>query len=199
MTKCKCIFLDRDGVINYEGRSRNNPKGYMWSMADLYLLPGAIIGVALLNEMGYKTIGITNQSGVGRGLFTEEFVNNVHTVINTRMARGDAHIDDWFFCPHHPTEALGKYKIECDCRKPKPGMIFSAAKKYNINILKSYLIGDGIADIKAAWYAGVKPILVLTGNGEKTLDYFSDKELSKIVYIGQDLLDAAQWIYNKEI
>lgn len=195
----RCVFLDRDGVINLERRVVSNPKGFMWSMNDLYLLPGSIFGVALLNEMGYKVIVVTNQSGVGRGLFTEQFVDDVHTKINKMMARGDATINDFYYCPHHPTEAKEKYKIECDCRKPKPGMIFSAAKKWNIDLKQSYFVGDSIRDIECGWNAGVKPILVLTGNGKKTLDHFSNKELSKIEYIGQDLLGAAQWIYNKSI
>lgn len=193
----KAIFLDRDGTINIECRSKSNPKGFMWNMKDLYLIPGSIFGIALLNEMGYKTIVITNQSAVGRGIVTEGFVDDVHKEIDKRIARGNAVIDGYYYCPHHSTEAIGKYKKVCFCRKPAPGMVFSAAKKYNICLADSYFIGDGVRDIECAWNAGVRPILVLTGNGEQTLASFSEKERNKIVVV-QDLLDAAQWLYNNK-
>lgn len=191
----KAIFLDRDGTVIKESRTLDNPKGYMKSMDDLYLLPGSIFGVALLNEMGYKVIVITNQSVVGRGIVTEEFVDNVHKEIDRMLLRGGATIDDYCYCPHHPTEAVGKYKKVCSCRKPKPGMIFSAAEKNNIDLKQSYFIGDGVRDMECAWRGGVRPILVLTGNGEKTLATFSEKEKSKLEFIAQDLLDAAQYLY----
>ena len=193
----KAIFLDRDGTINAESRTLNNPKGYMWDMKDLYLIPGSIFGIALLNKMRYRVIVVTNQSGVGKGLFTEEFVNRVHRKIDEMLGRGDAHIDGYFCCFHHSTEAVGKYKKVCSCRKPAPGMVFSAAEKYDVDLKQSYFIGDSARDVLCSLKAGVRPILVLTGAGELTFDSFSEKEKAKLEYVAQDLLDAAQYIYSK--
>ena len=194
----KAIFLDRDGTINSGCRSESNPKGFMWSMRDLHLIPGAAFGINLLNNMNYKTIVISNQSGVGRGLFTEDFVDRVHERISNELALSNAYIDAYYYCPHHPTKALGKYKKVCDCRKPKSGMIFSATEKYNICLHDSYFIGDGVADIRCALNAKVKPILVFTGDGIYTINKLSMDELNKIEYVAQDLLDASQYIFNKE-
>ena len=195
--KNKAIFLDRDGTLNYENRNKLNPKGFMLDIKKLQLIIGSINAIRLLNEMNYKVIVITNQSGVGRGLFTEDFVNRVHEKIDKMLANGGVSIDGYYYCPHHPTEAKGKYKKICSCRKPAPGMIFTAAEEHNVDLSQSYFIGDGLRDMKCAWMVKVKPILVLTGNGEITFDTFSEKEKNKLEYVAQDLLDAAQYLYNK--
>jgi len=193
----KCVFLDRDGTINKENRTKNNPFGFMWDMSDLSLIKGVSKGIALLNKAGYKTVVITNQSGIARGFFNEGFVKKVHNEIDRRIAKKGAHIDRWYYCPHHPTCGMEKYKIECNCRKPKTGLVEKAVTELNISLENSFFVGDSLRDMETGWNSGIKTILVLTGNGKKTLKEISKEQKNKLNYIALDLLEACEWILNK--
>jgi len=193
----KCVFLDRDGTINKENRTKNNPFGFMWDMSDLSLIKGVSKGIALLNKAGYKTVVITNQSGIARGFFNEGFVKKVHNEIDRRIAKKGAHIDRWYYCPHHPTCGMEKYKIECNCRKPKTGLVEKAVTELNISLENSFFVGDNLRDMETGWNSGIKTILVLTGNGKKTLKEISKEQKNKLNYIALDLLEACEWILNK--
>lgn len=190
----KCVFLDRDGTINKENRTKDNPFGFMWDINDLCLIKGASKGIALLNKAGYKTVVITNQSGIARGFFNEKFVKRVHNEISNRIAKEHAYIDRWYYCPHHPTHGMGKYKIECSCRKPKTGLIERAVTELNISLKDSFFVGDSLRDMETGWNSEIKTILVLTGNGRKTLKEISKKQKNKLDYIALNLLEACKWI-----
>ena len=168
MEKHRAVFMDRDGTINEEV---------------------AYEAVRLINESGMKAIVITNQSGVGRGFFSEEFIHTVHRRINELLKEGNAFIDHFYYCPHHPLYGKGTYKISCDCRKPKPGLLLRAAEAFQIDLAGSYMIGDMIKDLQAGHNAGiVKTILVKTGYGQNVV------HAGTATYIAKDILDAVTWI-----
>jgi D-glycero-D-manno-heptose 1,7-bisphosphate phosphatase len=153
----RAVFLDRDGTINVE-------KEYLYQANDFEFIPGAPEAIRLLNQAGIMVVVVTNQSGVARGYYTEEDVEMLHRHIDRELERFGAHIDAWLYCPHHPS-GRGSYALPCDCRKPSPGMLRDAAKRYDIDLEHSTMIGDKLADIEAGQGAGCRTMLVLTGYG----------------------------------
>jgi D-glycero-D-manno-heptose 1,7-bisphosphate phosphatase len=151
----KAVFLDRDGTLN-------EFRGFITKSEDLELLPGVAEAVAHINNSGYLAIVITNQPVIARGEASLEELEEIHNKLETDLGLGGAYLDDIFFCPHHPDRGFPgerpEYKIECSCRKPKPGLIFQAAQKYNIDLSQSYMAGDDLRDIQAAIAAGCKPV-----------------------------------------
>ena len=154
------IFLDRDGTINEE-------IGYMDRLEKLRLIPGAAEAIRLINASGMKTIVVTNQSGVARGIFTESFVAEIHARLREMLRAEGASLDGIYFCPHHPTEGRGDYLRECECRKPSPGLLLRAAAEFHLDPARSYMVGDTLKDIEAGGRAGAQGILVRTGYGEE--------------------------------
>jgi len=138
----KAVFLDRDGTI-----ARDVP--YCSRPEDFELLPGVVEGIKLLNEHGFKVVVVTNQSGIGRGYFTERMLAEIHDKMITQLAEHGAHMDAIYYCPHHPDD-------NCDCRKPKPKMVFQAALDLDIDLNQSYVIGDSEMDVELARQAGCK-------------------------------------------
>lgn len=179
------VFLDRDGTINEE-------VGYLDVMDKLRLIPNAPAAIRLLNETGWKTIVVTNQSGVARGLYEESLVEEVHRRINDALKETGAVIDGFYYCPHHPEEGRPPYRQACSCRKPAAGMLFQAVRDFNIELETSYMIGDTARDMEAAAAAGVKGILVKTGYGLDNLDGPVTP-----VYIADDILAAVRWIIEE--
>ena len=155
--KQKAIFLDRDGTINEEVGLVSHP-------AQLNLLPNAAAAIRLINDSEYLAIVVTNQSVVARGMCSIEDVNDIHAKMETLLGQEGAYLNDIFFCPHHQDRGYPdenkEYKIDCDCRKPKPGLIYKAAERYNIDLSQSWIIGDSPKDEMAGINAGVKPILI---------------------------------------
>ncbi len=145
----KCAFLDRDGVINYD-------YGYVCSRKRLKIMPGVLKTIKLLNKKKYLVTVVTNQSGVGRGYFTEKNVNNLHKFIKVELLKKGSIIDDFIYCPHHPKAKITKYKKKCSCRKPNIGMIKQIAKKWQVNIEKSFMIGDKETDMRCAIKSNLK-------------------------------------------
>jgi len=143
--KRKAVFLDRDGVINKE-------KNFVTSWEEFEFIDGIFENINRLNKAGFLVIIVTNQSGISRGFYTEETLKEIHNKMMRIMKENEARIDDIFYCPH--------YDDNCNCRKPKPGMILEAAKKHNIDLSKSWVIGDSERDIEAGRRAGCKTILV---------------------------------------
>jgi D,D-heptose 1,7-bisphosphate phosphatase len=158
--KQKCVFLDRDGTINKFNSFITKPE-------DFELIEGAAEAVKKINNLGYLAIVITNQPVIARGEADFETLDLIHMKMETDLGRHGAYIDDLFFCPHHPDKGFDgerpEYKIDCDCRKPKPGMILQAAEKYNIDLLQSYMVGDDMRDVNAGINAGCIPVF-LTNN-----------------------------------
>ncbi len=151
----KLVILDRDGVINFDSAQ------FIKSPAEWKPIPGSLEAIARLNQNGYKVVVATNQSGVGRGLFDMETLNSIHTKMHKALFTVGGRVDAIFYCPHAADSA-------CDCRKPKPGMFKRIAETLNADLKGVPAIGDSLRDLQAAVAAGCKPILVHTGNGEKT-------------------------------
>ncbi|TEW54555.1 D-glycero-beta-D-manno-heptose 1,7-bisphosphate 7-phosphatase [Psychromonas sp. RZ22] len=158
MSKAKpAIFLDRDGVINKDN-------GYVSQIDDFEFLEGVIESCIEFQKKGYLLVLITNQSGIARGYFTEEQFHTLTEWMDWSMADRGVDLDGIYYCPHHSIEGQGEFKIDCDCRKPKPGMLMNAIEDLNIDIESSILIGDKVSDLQAGIAAGVKTnYLVRTG------------------------------------
>lgn len=152
------VFLDRDGTLIDE-------VNYLSSPDQVRLIPGAAAAVRRLNEMGVLVVVVTNQAGVARGYFPESRVAEVHARLSALLAEHGARIDAYYHCPHHPTAGVGRYRVECDCRKPKPGLLRSAAHDLDINLSRSWMIGDKRCDAGAGLAAGCRTLLVRTGHG----------------------------------
>ena len=161
------IFLDRDGVINED-------HGYVHTVDDFHYIDGVFEACKKLKEMGYLLVLVTNQSGIARGLFSEDTFISLTEWMDWNFEDHGVEFDGIYYCPHHPTEGVGDYRQDCDCRKPKPGMFLSAAEFLKIDMANSIMVGDKDADVEAAKAAGVgTTLLVKTGKpitemGEKT-------------------------------
>ena len=161
--KQKAIFLDRDGTINkYVGFLRN--------IDDFELIEGVAEAIKLINQSGYLVIVVTNQPVIARGEVTWEELNEIHKKMATLFGKEGAYVDGIYICPHHPDKGFEgerpEYKIDCDCRKPKPGLLLQAAKDFNIDLSESYMIGDSHRDVEAGENAGVKKSIKVEENKE---------------------------------
>ena len=182
------VFLDRDGTLLEEA-------GYLDRLERLAFFPFAIDAVRLLQRGGYAVVIITNQSGVGRGLYAEEFVHRVHQVMDERIAAGGGRIDAYYYCPHHPTAEIERYRRDCDCRKPGPGMLRQAAQEMELDLSRSFTVGDKWTDVQAGAAAGARSILVRTGYGRSTEEARrGDTTAAAIV---DDLVAATAWILRQ--
>lgn len=164
--KQKAIFLDRDGTINkYVGFLRN--------IDDFELIEGVAEAIKLINQRGYLAIVVTNQPVIARGEVTWEELNEIHMKMATLLGKEGAYVDGIYICPHHPDKGFEgerpEYKIDCDCRKPKPGLLLQAAKDFNIELSESYMIGDSHRDVEAGENAGVKKSIKVEENNENGL------------------------------
>jgi len=151
------IILDRDGVINEDSDD------YIKSPDEWQALPGSLEAITKLSQNGYQVVIATNQSGIGRKLFTIEALNAIHMKMNSHLAQFGGVVDAIFFCPHTP-------KDDCNCRKPKPGLYNDISERLRIPLNKVYCVGDKMTDIKAIQSAGGKPVLVRTGKGQTEID-----------------------------
>lgn len=155
--KQKAIFLDRDGTIN-------NYVGFLTNINEFELIPGVAEAVKKINNSGYLAIVVTNQPVIARGEVTFEQLNTIHNKMETLLGKEGAYLDAIYFCPHHPDkgfeEEIPELKIDCDCRKPKPGMLLKAAKDFNIDLSQSWMVGDGKNDILAGKNAGCQTALI---------------------------------------
>lgn len=187
--KQKCIFLDRDGTIN-------KYVGFLTRPDQMELLENSAEAIRLINNSEYLCIVITNQPVIARGECTFEELEDIHRRLQTLLGQEHAYIDDLFFCPHHPHKGydgeIAELKIECDCRKPKIRMFQDASIKYNIDFEQSYMIGDSIIDVEAGSRAGLKTILVKTGEMWEERKYNTFPH-----YNAEDLLDAVKIILEK--
>jgi D-glycero-D-manno-heptose 1,7-bisphosphate phosphatase len=157
-TKRAGVFFDRDGTLNEDVDFLSHPD-------QLRIILGAIEAVGKVNHSGMAACIISNQSGIARGVFTESDLVPVHERLTREFAAGGARFDRIDYCPHHPTAGLPPYRIDCDCRKPKPGMLLRAAEHLDLDLSRSFVIGDKLIDVQAGQTVGARGILVLTGYG----------------------------------
>ncbi len=157
----KAVFLDRDGTIIEE-------KNYLQDPDQVVLIAGAAKAISLLSQKGYYIILVSNQSGVARGYFTEKDVIRVNQRVQELLQEQGASIDAMYYCPHHPEGSIAKYKIDCNCRKPKPGMGIQASRELDLELSNCFMIGDKAADVEFAINCGMKNgFLVATGHGKE--------------------------------
>lgn len=188
--KQKAIFLDRDGTIN-------EYVGFLRKEEDFRLIPGVSEAIKKINNSGYLAIVVTNQPVIARGEVTEEELEEIHKKMETLLGLDGAYIDDIYYCPHHPDKGfegeIPELKIECDCRKPKTGMLEKAEREHNIDLSSSIMIGDSTLDIKMAENAGMQSVLLKTGQKGEDGKY----EVSPTL-IAEDLNDAINKIICKK-
>jgi D-glycero-D-manno-heptose 1,7-bisphosphate phosphatase len=157
MTTRPAAFLDRDGVLNLDAGYVHRPEEFVW-------VEGARAAVKRLNDAGHLVIVVTNQAGVARGYYEEEAVHRLHGFINQELRALGAHIDAFYYCPHHPDGIVSRYSLTCDSRKPGPGMLLRAMREWPINKAGSLMIGDKDLDLEAARRAGIPGHLFRGGN-----------------------------------
>jgi D-glycero-D-manno-heptose 1,7-bisphosphate phosphatase len=152
------IFLDRDGTLSHE-------VGYVNHLSRFRLYPFSVEAVRLVNRSGYLAVLVTNQAGVARGYFPESLIHEVHASLKASLEAGAAHLDGVYFCPHHPSVGEPPYRTDCDCRKPRPGLLKQAEADLGIDLARSWVIGDRHGDLALAWGVGARGALVETGYG----------------------------------
>ena len=179
------VFLDRDGTLIEE-------VGYLSHLDRIALYPWSIESVKLLNRAGFKVVVVTNQAGVARGRFDEDFIDEAHRFLDQKFGDGGATIDKFYYCPHHPEASVEAYRCECDCRKPKAGMLWKAAQELQLELSHSFVIGDRLSDLRLGPAVGAKSVLVRTGYGETTARELTDDV--EVAYTAPELMTAVAWI-----
>ena len=185
------VFIDRDGTINEQ-------RGYINHISRFVLLPGVGEAISLLNKNNHIVVITSNQSGVARGYFPIQLVQEIHELMKLKLTKDNAHVDGIYFCPHHPDGVVPEYSKECICRKPNVGLIKQAEIELAIDMETSYVIGDRLLDIEFAHNANLPGILVLTGYGKGEVHYNMPHKSITPAYVAKDLLHAAQWILKQD-
>ncbi len=152
------VFLDRDGTLIEE-------VGYLNRLDRIELYPWTIDAVRLLSRAGFAVAVVTNQTGVARDIIDEAFVAEAHRAIDQTLAAGGARVEGWYYCPHHPQAPLPRYRLDCECRKPRPGMLHAAARDLDLDLSCSIVVGDRWNDVQLAHAVGARGIMVRTGYG----------------------------------
>jgi D-glycero-D-manno-heptose 1,7-bisphosphate phosphatase len=182
------VFLDRDGTLI------DDPH-YLDHLDQIAIYPWTADALRLLRRAGFALVVITNQSGVGQGLFPEAFVGEVHARLDVELARGGASIDAWLYCPHHKASTDPRYRLACDCRKPKPGLVQRAAADLDLDLPRSVVVGDRWSDIGLARAVGAAGILVETGAGRRQARRPIDGLRADVIL--PSLAEAASWIIRE--
>jgi D-glycero-D-manno-heptose 1,7-bisphosphate phosphatase len=185
------VFLDRDGTVTEE-------IGYVTDPKRLRLIPSSAEAISLLNSRQIPVILATNQAGVARGYFREEMIGKCHERLEEMLGSLGARLDAIYYCPHHPSVGEPPYRLDCNCRKPKPGMFLKAAEQFRIELSSSYMIGDKASDLEAAKVAGAHPLLVRTGYGTGEISLYAGQWKVAPEAIFENLFEAASYIIEKE-
>ncbi|MEW6428134.1 MAG: HAD family hydrolase [Thermodesulfobacteriota bacterium] len=181
------VFLDRDGTVNEQ-------MGYINHISRFHLFPEAGPAIRLLNERGVPAVLVTNQSGLARGYFPESLLDRVHRLMEEELARQGARFDGIYVCPHHPEAREERFRVDCDCRKPKPGLLLRAAAELGLDLGRSYMIGDRLSDIRAAAGVGSCGVMVLTGYGRGDMEYLAPARQIQPAHVAEDLFAAVRWV-----
>lgn len=186
----KAVFLDRDGTLNVD-------VGYPSRSDQIDVYPQSYKAVKKLNEEGFLAVVVTNQSGVGRGLLSEEDLKDIHTRLMSSFALHGAHLDAIYYCPHYILSEDPRYRRDCDCRKPRTGLARQAAADLGIDMTGSYVVGDKAEDILFGMNIGAVPILVLTGVGGESQSRLKDQNVAP-AHVASGILEAVEWILERE-
>ncbi|MGE0455365.1 MAG: D-glycero-alpha-D-manno-heptose-1,7-bisphosphate 7-phosphatase [Vicinamibacteria bacterium] len=185
------IFLDRDGTLSHE-------VGYVNHLSRFQLLPYAVAAVRAINRSGRLAVLATNQAGVARGYFPEALVHEVHAMLAREMQAGGARLDAVYACLHHPSVGQPPYRQDCDCRKPKPGLLLRAERELGADLSRSWVIGDRVSDLELAWAAGARAALVKTGYGKGELEYMAPGWSRQPEIVAEHVFDAVQQILGRD-
>jgi D-glycero-D-manno-heptose 1,7-bisphosphate phosphatase len=185
------VFLDRDGTINEQ-------MGYINHISRFQLLPGVAEAICLLNAAQIPVLVVTNQSGLARGYFPESLLDAVHVKMRQLLAEAGAHVDGIYVCPHHPEAKEARFRLDCECRKPKTGLLQQAARELGIDLAQSYVVGDRWSDIRCGAAVGAATILVLSGYGRGDALYIGPQQAVQPNFIAENLAAATQWILDRQ-
>jgi len=180
------VFMDRDGCLIEE-------RGYINHPSRVQMLPRASEAVARLNAVGVPAVMATNQAGIARGYFSSETLVAVNTEVERQLRAQGARLDALYVCTHHPTAGQPPYRLACECRKPKPGLLLRAAEELGLDLSRSVMIGDKPSDVGAGQAAGAATVLVLTGYGRGEWEYRRHEWPVKPDHVAEDLFDAVEW------
>ena len=184
------VFLDRDGTINEQ-------MGYINHEDRFILLPGTGRAIKKLNDVDLPVVVVSNQSGVARGYFPRELVETVNRKMVEQLAMDGAVLDGLYYCPHHPKAEVEAYRVDCQCRKPKPGLLIQAAVELNLDLTRSFVVGDRLSDLDTGWSVGARGILVMTGYGRGEREYLLPGKSRQPDYLADDLGEAVDWIIRQ--
>lgn len=184
----RAVFLDRDGTLIEEA-------GYLDRLDRLELFPYSVDAVRLLSDAGFAVVVVSNQAGVARGIVQDAFVGEANRHIAQRVAAGGGRIEAFYVCPHHPDGVVEKYRIACGCRKPKPGLFTQAAADLDIDLARSFVVGDRWHDIEAGQAVGATGVLVRTGYG--ATEEVSTQPHVAPATIADTLIAAVSWILQE--
>lgn len=187
----RAVFIDRDGTISEE-------VGYINHASRFNLFSYSADAINELHRNDYLAIVITNQAGVARGYFSEEMVQAVHKKMTGELAAAGAALDAIYYCAHHPSVGEPPYRLDCDCRKPRPGLLLRAANDLDINLSDSWMVGDRYSDIELAANAGVRSILVLSGYGRGEWEHKRDTWSIKPDLVAENLLEAVRLVCSNK-
>ena len=188
--RAPAVFLDRVGTLIEEA-------GYLDDVDRMHLFPWTVDALRLLARAGYRRVVVTNQSGVGLGLFDEDFVRRTHDTLRTRLAAAGAEVDAFYYCPHHPHAHVEALRQVCVCRKPGPALLELAAAELDIDLSRSYAIGDRWGDVQLATTAGLRGgILLRTGYGRSA----ERRPIPGVepAYVADDLIGAVSWMLRQD-
>jgi len=183
------LFMDRDGTLSHE-------VGYVNHVSRFRLYCWSVDAVRLINRSEFLAVVVTNQAGVARGYFPESVIDDVHASMNHSMQAGGARLDAVYFCPHHPSVGEPPYRLDCDCRKPKPGLLKRAEAELGADLSRSWVIGDRLGDLKLAWAVGARGALVKSGYGLGEWEHHASRLGRAPDLVAEHLLEAVERILN---
>jgi D-glycero-D-manno-heptose 1,7-bisphosphate phosphatase len=185
------IFMDRDGTLSHEVGYVNHPDRFR-------LYPWSVDAVRLINRAGWLAVVVTNQAGIARGYFPESVYQEVQERLRASVEAGGAHFDGVYACLHHPVAGEAPLRADCDCRKPRPGMLLRAEKELGADLQRSWVIGDRHGDLQLAWNAGARGAIVKSGYGRGELDYLAPAWPRQPDLVAENLLEAVERILGRE-
>ena len=185
------IFMDRDGTLSHE-------IGYVNHASRFQLFPWAVDAVRLVNRAGWAAVLVTNQAGVARGYFPESVIHEVHARVQAALGAGDARLDGLYVCMHHPSAGEPPYRQDCECRKPRPGMLLRAQRELDLDLARSWVVGDRHGDLQVAWNAGARGALVKSGYGLGEWVHHAPRWPRQPDLVAEHLLEAVERILFAE-